>query len=236
VTAAAVTNRDPGTLDARICDAIVRASREVRENQFDQHFVVDVIQGGAGTSTNDVYPTAVKIAAAGYVAGLVGAMERLRASFEAKGEEFASVLKMGRTQLQDAVPMTLGQEFDAYAVTLGEDIERLGEASRLMYEMNLGATAIGTGINTPPGYVDRVCSHLREVTGLPLVTSPNLVEATSDAAVFVQVSGLLKRIAVKLSKVCNDLRLLSSGPRTGPNEINLPAVQPGSTIMPGSSS
>lgn len=269
--AAALSNRDLGILDSRVCDAIVRASREVRDNLFDSHFVIDVIQGGAGTSTNmnanevianralellghrrgeyqychpnnhvnlsqstnDVYPTAVKIAAAGYVDELLGAMERLRSSFAAKGAEFSAVLKMGRTQLQDAVPMTLGQEFDAYAVTLGEDVERLSEASRLMHEINLGATAIGTGINAPPGYVEKVCAHLREVTGLPLITSPNLVEATSDAGVFVQVSGVLKRIAVKLSKVCNDLRLLSSGPRTGLHEINLPAVQPGSTIMPG---
>ncbi|HUX12629.1 MAG TPA: aspartate ammonia-lyase [Spirochaetia bacterium] len=269
--AAALTNRELGILDPGIADAIVSAAREVQANRLDEHFVVDVIQGGAGTSTNmnanevianralellghdrgeyrychpnnhvnlsqstnDVYPTAVKIASVAHIQTLLGAMQHLRVSLETKGREFASVIKMGRTQLQDAVPMTLGQEFDAYAVTIGEDIDRLTEASRLLHEINLGATAIGTGINAPPGYVSAVCKKLRAITGLPLETSPNLVEATSDAGVFVQVSGVLKRIAVKLSKLCNDLRLLSSGPRTGLNEINLPAVQPGSTIMPG---
>ncbi len=140
---------------------------------------------------------------------------------------------MGRTQLQDAVPMTLGQEFGTYAVMLGEDRLRLEEAVTLLHEINLGATAIGTGLNTPPGYAAAACRHLVEVTGLPLQTSPDLVEATQDCGAFVHLSGVLKRIAVKLSKICNDLRLLSSGPRAGLNEINLPPVQAGSSIMPG---
>lgn len=269
--AAACANRDLGLIDPAIAAAVVAACEEVRAGQHDAHFVVDMIQGGAGTSTNmnanevianralelmglprgayehchpnnhvnlsqstnDVYPTALKVAVAWRVAGLLSEMRSLVQALSAKGREFAHVLKMGRTQLQDAVPMTLGMEFDAWAVTVGEDVERLFEASRLVTEINLGATAIGTGINTVEGYAAAVRAHLVALTGLPLVTSPNLVEATSDAGAFVQLSGVLKRIAVKLSKVCNDLRLLSSGPRTGLAEIVLPPVQPGSTIMPG---
>jgi aspartate ammonia-lyase len=140
---------------------------------------------------------------------------------------------MGRTQLQDAVPMTLGQEFSTFAVMLGEDEERLKEAARLICEINLGATAIGTVINTHPAYAQLACKHLSDVTGIALTTSPNLVEATQDVGSFVQLSGVLKRVAVKLSKTCNDLRLLSSGPRAGLGEINLPPVQAGSSIMPG---
>ena len=154
-------------------------------------------------------------------------------ALEAKAQEFADVIKMGRTENQDAVPMTLGQEFSAYAVMLGEDQQRLREAAQLVREVNLGATAIGTGINAPPGYAELVCRKLAEVSGVPVVTSPNLVEATQDAGAFVQLSGVLKRVAVKLSKTCNDLRLLSSGPHTGLREINLPPRQAGSSIMPG---
>lgn len=269
--AAALANMDLGLLDRRIGEAIVRACEDVRAGRLDAHFVVDVIQGGAGTSTNmnanevianraievlghprgayehchpnnhvnrsqstnDVYPTALKVATIWTIGALREAMTRLRDAFARKGREFCDVLKLGRTQLQDAVPMTLGQAFEAYAVTLGEDIERLGEAAMLLHEINLGATAIGTGLNTVEGYARRVRERLVEITGLPLVTSPNLVEATSDSGSFVQLSGVLKRIAVKLSKTCNDLRLLSSGPRAGLNEINLPPMQPGSTIMPG---
>jgi aspartate ammonia-lyase len=143
------------------------------------------------------------------------------------------VLKIGRTQLQDAVPMTLGQEFSTYAVMLSEDEQRLKEACLLIHEINLGATAIGTGINAHPKYAQLVCARLTDITGIPLIVAPNLVEATQDAGAFVQVSGVLKRVAVKLSKTCNDLRLLSSGPRAGFNEINLPAMQAGSSIMPG---
>ncbi|MEP6764630.1 MAG: lyase family protein, partial [Gemmatimonadaceae bacterium] len=141
--------------------------------------------------------------------------------------------KMGRTQMQDAVPMTLGQEFMAFANTLGEDVDRLGEAQSLIREINLGATAIGTGINAPIGYADLVREHLIRIVEVALITAPDLVEATSDTGAFVQLSGVLKRTAVKLSKICNDLRLLSSGPRAGFGEINLPPMQPGSSIMPG---
>src|SRR4029078_13093617 len=157
----------------------------------------------------------------------------LRKAFEVKAKEFDDVLKVGRTQLQDAVPMTLGQEFSTYAVMLGEDEQRLEEAAGLVREINLGATAIGTGINAHPDYQQLVTTRLSEVSGVSFVTSPNLIEATQDAGSFVQLSGVLKRIAVKLSKTCNDLRLLSSGPRAGIGEISLPAVQAGSSIMPG---
>src|SRR5947209_5625622 len=184
-------------------------------------------------STNDVYPTALKVATYFGIFRLVDAMAALRRAFEAKADEFKDVLKMGRTQLQDAVPMTLGQEFSTYAVMLGEDEERLKEAAMLIREINMGATAIGTGITAHPDYAGIVCRRLSEITGIPLVTSPNLVEATQDCGAFVQVSGVLKRVAVKLSKTCNDLRLLSSGPRAGLGEINLPPMQAGSPIMPG---
>ena len=184
-------------------------------------------------STNDVYPTAIKLALHGMIGDLMDALEDLAAAFAAKAHEFMPVIKMGRTQLQDAVPMTLGQEFQAYEIMVREDIARIAEARQLILEINMGATAIGTGITAHPEYAARVCAALREVTGIPVVTAPNLVEATQDAGAFVQLSGVLKRIAVKLSKICNDLRLLSSGPRAGLHEINLPPVQAGSSIMPG---
>jgi aspartate ammonia-lyase len=161
------------------------------------------------------------------------AMRELCDSFLRKGEEFSNFLKMGRTQLQDAVPMTLGQEFDAFAHTILEDVDRLGEAQALIREINMGATAIGTRINAPGGYAEAVRKHLSAISGLELITAPDLVEATADTGAFVQLSGVLKRCAVKVSKVCNDLRLLSSGPRAGLGEINLPPMQPGSSIMPG---
>jgi len=160
-------------------------------------------------------------------------MDELHVAFEEKALEFKDVLKMGRTQLQDAVPMTLGQEFSTYAVMLSEDMERLRETTLLICEINMGATAVGTGITAHPGYAECVRMHLAEITGIPFMTAENLVEATQDAGVFVQLSGVLKRIAIKLSKVCNDLRLLSSGPRAGLGEINLPPMQAGSSIMPG---
>ena len=186
-----------------------------------------------GQSTNDVYPTAVKLALHFAIRRLLVEMKNLRSAFEAKAREFDDVLKVGRTQLQDAVPMTLGQEFSTYAVMLGEDEQRLAEAGELIREINLGATAIGTGINAHPDYARLVTRRLSEVSGVPFIVSPNLVEATQDAGAFVQLSGVLKRCAVKLSKICNDLRLLSSGPRAGLGEINLPPMQPGSSIMPG---
>ena len=269
--AAALTNADLGLLDRGIADVIVRASEEIRGGRHHEHFLVDAIQGGAGTSTNmnanevianralellsrprgdyqtvhpnnhvnlsqstnDVYPTAVKIALHVSIESLRGSMSALAAAFLHKGKEFAPFVKMGRTQLQDAVPMTLGQEFTAFGHTILEDVERLSEAQALIREINMGATAIGTGINAPAGYAEHVRSHLARLTGLALITSPDLVEATADTGAFVQLSGVLKRCAVKLSKICNDLRLLSSGPRAGLGEINLPAMQPGSSIMPG---
>ena len=269
--AAARSNQELGLLDKTRADAIVAAAEEVRAGKLHEDFVVDVIQGGAGTSTNmnanevianralellgrpkgdykflhpnehvnmsqstnDVYPTALKLAGYVGILRLVDAMAVLRESFERKSDEFKDIIKMGRTQLQDAVPMTLGQEFSTYAVMLGEDELRLKEAVALVCEINMGATAIGTGINSHPDYAAMVCRHLREVTGIPVVTATNLVEATQDCGAFVQLSGVLKRVAVKLSKTCNDLRLLSSGPRVGFGEINLPPMQAGSSIMPG---
>ena len=268
---AARANRDLGLLDPQIAEAIVRACEELREGKLREQFVVDMVQGGAGTSTNmnanevianralellghtkgeyqychpnnhvnlsqstnDAYPTSVRIATVRSIEKLVEALRRLIDAFHAKGAEFAGVIKMGRTQLQDAVPMTLGQEFEAYAATLTEEIDRLESNMHLFYEINMGATAIGTGINADPDYAALCTKHLCQITGLPLRESSNLVEATSDTGAFIMNSSALKRLAVKLSKICNDLRLLSSGPRCGLNEINLPPRQPGSSIMPG---
>ena len=164
---------------------------------------------------------------------LIQVLGSLIESFQAKAKEFAHVIKMGRTQLQDAVPMTLGQAFEAYAVTLKEEVERLNQNAKLFLEVNMGATAIGTGINSEPEYADKVMKHLRRISKLDVTLALNLVEATQDTGAFVMYSSAVKRLAVKLSKICNDLRLLSSGPRTGINEINLPPMQPGSSIMPG---
>ncbi|GAA1555634.1 aspartate ammonia-lyase [Brevibacterium picturae] len=184
-------------------------------------------------STNDTYPTAIKIALAFSLQNLLGELTLLADAFAAKGREFSHIIKVGRTQLQDAVPMTLGQEFTAFAVTLREDVQRLEEAVALLGEVNMGATAIGTSINAPQGYKESVIKHLREITGLDLVTAGDLVESTSDTGVFITFSGALKRSALKMSKIANDLRLLSSGPQAGFGEINLPARQAGSSIMPG---
>lgn len=184
-------------------------------------------------STNDVYPTALRLALFRLLDYLVEHMIPLQKGFAAKSVEFSHIVKMGRTQLQDAVPMTLGQEFGSYATTIGEDIQRIHEAQKLLLEVNLGATAIGTGINSPQGYAQLVVARLAEISDIPVRLSNNLVEATWDTGAYVQTSGVLKRTAVKISKICNDLRLLSSGPRTGFHEINLPRMQPGSSIMPG---
>ena len=269
--AAALANQQLGLLDPKLATAIAAACDEIVAGKYHDEFIVDVIQGGAGTSTNmnanevianralellghqrgeyqylhpnehvnmsqstnDVYPTALKLATYVGIFGLVDSMAYLRRAFERKAEEFSDVLKMGRTQLQDAVPMTLGQEFQTYAIMLGEDEERLKEAALLIREINLGATAIGTGICADPDYTPLVCRKLAEISGIPVITAPNLIEATQDCGAFVQLSGVLKRVAVKLSKSCNDLRLLSSGPRAGLGEINLPPRQAGSSIMPG---
>jgi len=269
--ACARANASLGLLPADVAAAIETASQEIVDGRFHGHFVVDMIQGGAGTSTNmnanevianralellgsergeyarchpnnhvnlsqstnDVYPTALRLAALSELEGLLDALCALRDAFDAKAVEFQDVIKMGRTQLQDAVPMTLGQEFRAFAVTTNEDIDRLREAAALFHEINLGGTAIGTGINTDPEYASRAVSALQDLTGYPLSAAPDRVEATPDTGAFVMFSGVLKRTAIKLSKICNDLRLLSSGPRCGLGEIRLPAMQPGSSIMPG---
>jgi aspartate ammonia-lyase len=184
-------------------------------------------------STNDVYPTATKIALIWMSADLIEGIESLRDAFLVKAKEFKNIIKMGRTQLQDAVPMTLGQEFKAFAATIDQDIGHLKEILNLCREINMGATAIGTGINTVPGYGELVCKHLSTITGLKLSEASDLIAATSDTGVYVSLSSVLKRFAVKLTKICNDLRLISSGPKAGFHDINLPAAQPGSSIMPG---
>ncbi|MFZ7173399.1 aspartate ammonia-lyase [[Pasteurella] aerogenes] len=186
----------------------------------------------ASQSTNDAYPTGFRIAVYNSIMKLVSKVLYLQQGFENKAKEFANILKMGRTQLQDAVPMTVGQEFKAFSVLLDEEVRNLTRTAELLLEVNLGATAIGTGLNTPKGYTELVVKRLAEVSGLPCVNAENLIEATSDCGAYVMVHGALKRTAVKLSKVCNDLRLLSSGPRAGLNEINLPELQAGSSIMP----
>lgn len=184
-------------------------------------------------STNDAYPTSIKIALLQLNELLVEKLKLIVEAFRAKGVEFNDVLKMGRTQLQDAVPMTLGQEFEAFAANLEEDVSKLNNNANLFVEVNMGATAIGTGINAPVGYANLCAKNLAEISGYPIVSAPNLVEATPDTGSYVIYSSVMKRLAVKLSKICNDLRLLSSGPRAGLFEINLPPMQPGSSIMPG---
>jgi len=183
-------------------------------------------------STNDAYPTGFRLGLFTLVGSLIEELERLIASMRAKGVEFVNVLKMGRTQLQDAVPMSLGQEFEAFAVLLEEEVSRLHNNAALLLEVNLGATAIGTGLNTPPDYQSTVVGHLREITGLDVRGAHDLLEATSDTGAYVSMHAAIKRLAVKLSKICNDLRLLSSGPRAGLGEIRLPERQAGSSIMP----
>jgi aspartate ammonia-lyase len=184
-------------------------------------------------STNDTYPTAIMIALYLKTENYLVALQALQESFARKGEEFKAVLKMGRTQLQDAVPMTLGQEFNSFASTITEDIKRLEEAQEKLCECNMGGTAIGSRINAPEGYPELCTKYLAELTQLPITLAPDLIEASSDMGTYVLLSGTLKRSAIKISKICNDLRLLSSGPRTGLNEIKLPPMQPGSSIMPG---
>lgn len=269
--AAAKANFDLELLSKPVADAIVQACSAIKNGKYHTHFVVDMIQGGAGTSTNmnanevianrgleilgyekgdykychpnnhvnlsqstnDAYPTALKIALINSNEKLIEVLRQLVESFRSKAVEFSDIIKMGRTQLQDAVPMTLGQEFESFAVTLEEEIDRLSVNADLFLEVNMGGTAIGTGINADPEFSNKCIDHLRDITGLNISLAENLVEATQDTGAFVMYSSAIKRLAVKLSKVSNDLRLLSSGPRAGLNEINLPAMQPGSSIMPG---
>lgn len=269
--AAAMANYELGRLDIEKHDVICKACDEVLEGKLHEHFVVDMFQGGAGTSTNmnanevianrglelmgyrpgayallhpnddvncsqstnDVYPTAIKIATILSMKDLLAGMKELAISLEQKADEFADVLKIGRTENQDAVPMTLGQEFKAYSVMIRSGMSALEKTAEELHEINMGATAIGTGLNSPCGYAKMVTEKLVEVSGLNLRKAPNLVESTQNSGCFVQFSGTLKRAAVQISKICNDLRWLSSGPRCGLNEINLPPLQPGSSIMPG---
>ncbi len=270
--AAARANSRLGQLPAAKAAAIEAACTLIAAGgRHHDQFVVDAIQGGAGTSTNmnvnevvanvaleimgrergdyaalhpnddvnmsqstnDAYPTALRLALVFATEPLIAALEELAFAFKTKAVEFSDVLKIGRTQLQDAVPMTLGQEFDAFFITIKEDIARLRETAALFHEVNLGATAIGTGINADPRYATLAVEELGRLAGRPLVPASNLIEATSDMGAFVLFSGVLKRIAIKLSKICNDLRLLSSGPRAGLGEIRLPPMQAGSSIMPG---
>ncbi|MFW8595237.1 aspartate ammonia-lyase [Cribrihabitans neustonicus] len=270
-SAAARANAGTGGL-AQVKAAVITAvCAEIIAGQHHEHFSVDMIQGGAGTSTNmnanevianlalirlghrpgdymylhpnddvnhgqstnDVYPTAIRLAVLASTAPLCAALHGLQQAFEERARAFDGIAKVGRTQLQDAVPMSLGLEFAAFAVTVGEDIDRLRDISRLLTEVNLGGTAIGTGVNAEPGYAHLALRHLSKLSGFKLVQAGNLIEASSDLGAFVAYSGILKRVAVKLSKICNDLRLLSSGPRAGIGEITLPAVQAGSSIMPG---
>ncbi len=269
--AAAMANNKLGLLSDELGKAITEACRNIIEGKYHRHFVVDMIQGGAGTSTNmnanevianvalefmgyekgnyehchpnnhvnlsqstnDAYPTAVKLALKKRSENLISELNSLIKSLKNKSDEFDNVLKMGRTQLQDAVPMTLGQEFGAYAVTLEAETKRICHNADSMLKINMGGTAIGTGLNAPEGYANLVTEYLRDISGLNVVLAEDLVEATQNTGSFVMFSSALKSVAVKLSKISNDLRLLSSGPRAGLNEINLPPVQPGSSIMPG---
>jgi aspartate ammonia-lyase len=269
--AAARANAEIGVLHPEKADLIDSACEEIKAGKFHDQFVVDIMQGGAGTSTNmnanevianralelsghqkgrhdildpndhvnqgqstnDAYPTALKIGLCRAVERLLTELIRLEDAFRKKGNEFAGVLKVGRTQLQDAVPMTLQQEFESFAVSLSNDHEQLEGVRRKLWQTNLGGTAIGTGIAADPGFAAAASRHLANITGYQIVTAPNLIEATSDVGVFLQLSGALKGTAMKLSKICNDLRLLCSGPQAGLNEIKLPARQAGSSIMPG---
>ncbi len=269
--AAAIANKNAGALDAKIADAIVAACKEILEGKLRDQFIVDAIQGGAGTSfnmnanevianraieilggtkgdysvvhpndhvncgqsTNDAYPSSGKIALVKMLQNAIPALEGLRDAFGKKAKEFKNVIKMGRTEMQDAVPMTLGQAFNAFAAAVERDIRRFRYAIEEMSVLNMGATAIGTGINADPKYIETIVDVVSEVTGMPFTQSEDLIDGTQNLDGFVYVSGILKSCAVTISKIANDLRLMSSGPRTGLAEINLPPKQNGSSIMPG---
>lgn len=269
--AAARANHELGLLTDEQFQAITQACREILEGRFHDQFPVDMIQGGAGTSTNmnanevianraleimghahgdyafcspndhvncsqstnDAYPTTIHLGMYATHLKLLPYLEDLIAAFRRKGEEFAHIIKMGRTQLEDAVPMTLGQTFNGFASILTDEIKHLNEAAADFLTVNMGATAIGTGICAEPGYAEKCIAALRDITGWDIRLSDDLVGATSDTSCLVEYASAMKRLAVKVNKICNDLRLLASGPRCGLGEINLPAMQPGSSIMPG---
>lgn len=269
--AAARANHELGLLTDEQFQAITQACREILEGRFHDQFPVDMIQGGAGTSTNmnanevianraleimghahgdyafcspndhvncsqstnDAYPTTIHLGIYATHLKLLPYLEDLIAAFRRKGEEFAHIIKMGRTQLEDAVPMTLGQSFNGFASILTDEIKHLNEAAADFLTVNMGATAIGTGICAEPGYAEKCIAALRDITGWDIRLSDDLVGATSDTSCLVGYASAMKRLAVKVNKICNDLRLLASGPRCGLGEINLPAMQPGSSIMPG---
>ncbi|CAM3516046.1 aspartate ammonia-lyase [Campylobacter upsaliensis] len=269
--AAALANKEVGVLDADKADALAKACDRLIAGEFLDQFVVDMIQGGAGTSTNmnvnevltnialesmghkkgeyqylhpndhtnlgqstnDTYPSSIKVATHAKLGDLLKAMEELKNDLEAKAKEYKDMIKMGRTELEDAVPTTLGNTFNAFASYIKSDIAKLTKAREAMTVLNLGATAIGTGINCHPDYKNVVEKKLKEITGVNFTPAEDLIAATQDTADFVYVSGCLKTAAVRLSKIANDLRLMNSGPRCGLGEITLPAMQPGSSIMPG---
>ena len=269
--AAARANFETGGFSKEVLTAIEKACQEIIDGKLHDQFQLDILQGGAGTSTNmnanevianrglelmgkkkgeykfldphdhvnrsqstnDSYPTSMHVGMALGNAEVVAAFEKLIAAFKAKGTEFKDMLKMGRTQLQDAVPMTLGQEFNAFARTLADEVRALETIKGVLCEVSMGGTAIGTGLNAPEGYAQKCADHLAKITRLPIHLATDLIEATQDTQAFVLYGSALKSLAIKLAKVGNDLRLLSSGPRCGLHEINLPATQPGSSIMPG---
>lgn len=269
--AAAIANRDVGLLPANLAEVIITAATEVEQGVWDDAFIVDPIQGGAGTSinmnanevianralellgeakgtytvispnthvnmsqsTNDAFPTAIHIAVLRQIDELLAAMEIMENAMHAKAEQFASVIKMGRTHLQDAVPIRLGQEFEAFARVIRRDILRVSRTKANLYEVNMGATAVGTGLNAFPSYIKKVSDNLKEFTGMPLVSASHLVDATQNTDAYTEVSAALKIAMTNMSKIANDLRLMASGPRAGLAEISLPARQPGSSIMPG---
>ncbi|MDD6056197.1 MAG: aspartate ammonia-lyase [Helicobacteraceae bacterium] len=269
--AAALANKEVGVLDADKADALVKAADRLIAGEFLDQFVVDMIQGGAGTSTNmnvnevltnialesmghkkgeyqylhpndhtnlgqstnDTYPSSIKVATHAKLCDLLKALEELKNELEIKAKEYKDYIKMGRTELEDAVPTTLGNTFNAFATYIKTDIERLTYAKEVMTTLNMGATAIGTGINCHPDYKVIVEKRLSEITGVNFKPAQDLIAATQDTADFVFVSGALKAAAVRLNKIANDLRLMNSGPRCGLGEINLPKMQPGSSIMPG---
>lgn len=269
--AAAITNKEAGVLDEKIADAIIKAGNEVLNGAFFDDFIVDTIQGGAGTSlnmnanevlanraieilggkkgdysivhpndhvncgqsTNDVYPSAGKIAVIRHLLKAIKALSELKNALLRKSEEFKDIVKMGRTEMQDAVPVSLGQTFGAFAEAVSRDIKRFYGAIEVLSKLNMGGTAVGTGINADSVYISKIVDNISDITGLKLTQAENLIDATQNLDEFVYVSGILKSCAATISKISNDLRLMSSGPRTGFGEINLPARQNGSSIMPG---